>query len=164
MGGAQGPPPRRCRRPGESRRCRHQQLLGIWDPDIGLIATSWSRLTPPQGFNWGGFADPEADALAAEAKLAFDPEEQDRILARLHDRIVDQAMWLWVVHDLNPRALGPRLRGLRRRKAGSRISPQCISDSGICEFHWHGSGSFWVPASVARVAPSSRCCICRCPG
>jgi ABC-type transport system substrate-binding protein len=90
---------------------------GFWDPDIGLIAASWSRLTPPQGFNWGGFADPEADALAAEAKLAFDPEEQDRLLARLHERIVDQAMWLWVVHDLNPRALGPRLRGFTQAQS-----------------------------------------------
>jgi hypothetical protein len=32
-------------------------------------------------------------------------------LAQLHTRIVDQAMWIWVVHDLNPRALGPKVTG-----------------------------------------------------
>ncbi|MBK1660043.1 ABC transporter substrate-binding protein [Paracraurococcus ruber] len=90
---------------------------GFWDPDIGLIATSWSRLRPPQGFNWGAFEDPEADALASAAKLAFDREEQDRLLSKLHERIVDQAMWLWVVHDLNPRALGPKVRGFTQAQS-----------------------------------------------
>ena len=90
---------------------------GYWDPDIGLVGPSWSRLRPPAGFNWGAFEDAEADALCQQAKLAFDTEEQDRILARLHTRIVDQAMWLWVVHDLNPRALSPRLRGFTQAQS-----------------------------------------------
>lgn len=84
---------------------------GYWDPDIGLISPAWSRMIPPGGFNWGGFSDPEADALCARAKVAFMPAEQDAILAQLHARIVDQAMWIWVVHDLNPRALSPKVHG-----------------------------------------------------
>lgn len=84
---------------------------GFWDPDIGLINTSWSTMGPPAGFNWGHFSDPEADALAAQAKSTFDPAEQDKVLAKLHTRIVDQAMWVWVVHDLNPRALAPKVHG-----------------------------------------------------
>lgn len=84
---------------------------GYWDPDIALISPSWSRMLPPAGFNWGGFADAEADALCAKAKTAFVPAEQDAILAQLHARIVDQAMWVWVVHDLNPRALSPKVKG-----------------------------------------------------
>jgi hypothetical protein len=42
---------------------------------------------------------------------AFVPAEQDKILAQLHTYIVDQAMWLWVVHDLNPRAMSPKVKG-----------------------------------------------------
>ncbi|MGP0001885.1 MAG: ABC transporter substrate-binding protein, partial [Acetobacteraceae bacterium] len=81
------------------------------DPDIGLIGTSWSRMRPPSGYNWGGFSDAETDAIAARAKVEFDATAQDALLARLHARIVDQSMWLWVVHDLNPRALGPKVQG-----------------------------------------------------
>ena len=84
---------------------------GFWDPDIGLVNASWSPMKPPAGYNWGGFNDPVADALCQKAKLAFVPAEQDRILAELHTYLVDQAMWIWVVHDLNPRALGPKVKG-----------------------------------------------------
>ena len=68
-------------------------------------------MKPPAGYNWGGYSDPVADALCQKAKLAFVPAEQDRILAELHAHLVDQAMWIWVVHDLNPRALGPKVKG-----------------------------------------------------
>ena len=84
---------------------------GFWDPDIGLVNAAWSSMKPPAGYNWGGYSDPVADALCQKAKLAFVPAEQDRILAELHARLVDQAMWIWVVHDLNPRALGPKVKG-----------------------------------------------------
>jgi peptide/nickel transport system substrate-binding protein len=82
-----------------------------FDPDIGLINTSWSIMAPPKGYNWGGFNDPVADKLCQQAKTTFDPEQQNKVLAELHSHIVDQAMWVWVVHDLNPRALGPKVKG-----------------------------------------------------
>ncbi len=81
------------------------------DPDIGLIGTSWSKKRPPGGYNWGAFSDPVTDEIASRAKVEFDPAKQDAVLAELHARIVDQAMWIWVVHDLNPRALGPNVKG-----------------------------------------------------
>jgi ABC-type transport system substrate-binding protein len=84
---------------------------GFWDPDIALLNEAWSVMKPPAGANWGNYSDPVADALCVKAKLAFDPAEQDKILAELHSYVVDQAMWIWVVHDLNPRALGPKVQG-----------------------------------------------------
>jgi len=69
------------------------------------------------GYNWGAFSDPTADALADEALRAFVPREQDEILARLHAYIVDQAMWIWVVHDLNPRAMSPKVKGFVQAQA-----------------------------------------------
>jgi hypothetical protein len=42
---------------------------------------------------------------------AFDPAEQTRAMARLHEILIDEAALLAVVHDLNPRALSARCRG-----------------------------------------------------
>jgi peptide/nickel transport system substrate-binding protein len=85
--------------------------FGYWDPDIGLIGTAWSKMPVPAGYNWGGFKDAKVDELAAAAKVEFDPAKQDAKLALLHAAMVDQAMWIWVVHDLNPRALSPKVKG-----------------------------------------------------
>jgi ABC-type transport system substrate-binding protein len=81
------------------------------DPDIGLITAAWSVMKPPRGVNWGDFSDPIADDLASRAKVEFDVAKQNDLLGQLHARIVDQAMWIWVVHDLNPRALAPNVKG-----------------------------------------------------
>lgn len=81
------------------------------DPIIGLLSVASSKMPPPIGFNWGGFNDPKADALVNAAMNEFDPTKLDAILAQLHAEIVDQAEWIWVVHDLNPRALSPKVKG-----------------------------------------------------
>jgi peptide/nickel transport system substrate-binding protein len=52
-----------------------------------------------------------ADALCNKASLEFDIGKQDQAIAELHQYVVDQAMWIWVVHDLNPRALAPKVKG-----------------------------------------------------
>lgn len=82
-----------------------------WDPDIGLIGTAASFAKVPGGFNWGDFKDARTDELSLKAKAAFEPAEQNKILADLHSHIVDEAMWIWVVHDLNPRAMRPNVKG-----------------------------------------------------
>jgi peptide/nickel transport system substrate-binding protein len=81
------------------------------DPFAAAIGIASSTAGPPAGYNWGGFHDKEADDLAAAAQTEFDPAKEDALLAKLHARIVDQAMWIWVVHDLNPRALAPNVKG-----------------------------------------------------
>lgn len=107
----------RARRRGGSDAPENKGAHGLnnswayWDPNIALIGTAWSTQRPPGGYNWGGYSDPQADKLAAQAKVTFDPAQQDAVLAQLHSYIVDQAMWIWVVHDLNPRAMSPRVKG-----------------------------------------------------
>ncbi|HEV2673032.1 MAG TPA: ABC transporter substrate-binding protein [Aliidongia sp.] len=81
------------------------------DPDFALIKAAASYEPVPTGFNWGRYNDPKSDELARAAQTTFDPVEQTKILAELHSRIVDQAMWIWVVHDLGPRALSPKVKG-----------------------------------------------------
>ena len=34
------------------------------------------------------------------------------LLRQAHERLVDDPPWLWIVHDLNPRAMSRRVRGL----------------------------------------------------
>jgi len=36
---------------------------------------------------------------------------RDRILAEAHALVVDEAPWVWIVHDLNPRAMSPHVKG-----------------------------------------------------
>ena len=84
--------------------------LGSADP-TAIIQSAFSELVPPRGLDWGWYKDAQADDLARKAIVEFDPGRQAELLTRLHERIVDTAMWCWVVHDLNPRALSPRVKG-----------------------------------------------------
>ncbi len=49
--------------------------------------------------------------MIAKAAATFDLEKQNEILAQLHTKLVDDAVWIWIVKDLNPRALGKKVRG-----------------------------------------------------
>ena len=70
----------------------------------------------PNGFNWGYMDDPEYDRLLDEARVTFDQEAQDAILAEFHARMVDDAAWLWVAHDVGPRAMQPWVKGFVQAK------------------------------------------------
>ena len=70
-----------------------------------------SDLLPPTGLNWNGLMDPEMDALLMQVRQTFDQDEQDAILRQIHERVVNEAYWLWVVHDVQPRAMHPSVRG-----------------------------------------------------
>lgn len=82
----------------------------FWDPDFGLIGPS-TEFMKSTGFNWGNYRNPEAERLGRAAKEEFDQAKQSELLARLHEVMVNDAMWIWVVHDLNPRALAPNVKG-----------------------------------------------------
>jgi ABC-type transport system substrate-binding protein len=82
------------------------------DPMSAFLRQVDSRATPPNGTNWGFLKDAELDRLSAAAREEFDPAKQDAILAQLHARMVDEAVWIFVVHDVNPRAVSPRVKGV----------------------------------------------------
>lgn len=98
----------------------HESLRGITannvayltsDPLYALARFYHSSQIAPRGVNWSHYSDPETDALLDRAAESFDAAEQDRLYAQVHARIVDQAVQIWVVHDLNPIALGRRVQG-----------------------------------------------------
>ena len=66
---------------------------------------------PPNGFNWAGFSDDQFEAAFAELEQARDPAAYTRAYAHAHERVVDNPPWLFIVHDLNPRAMSRRVHG-----------------------------------------------------
>ena len=51
------------------------------------------------------------DKLGLEAKSEFDNDKRDAILIKMNDIVMKDSPELFIVHDLNPRALSPKLTG-----------------------------------------------------
>jgi len=81
------------------------------DPFFAMVRFWDSRMAPPTSNNWGFFSDPRFDAMIAEARNTFDPAARDAALARLHAAGVDEALFIWIAHDVAPRAMSPRIKG-----------------------------------------------------
>lgn len=81
------------------------------DPFFAMVRFWESKMAPPVSNNWGHFNDPRFDQMIAAARNAFEPAERDAALARLHAAGVDEALFIWIAHDVGPRAMSPRVRG-----------------------------------------------------
>jgi ABC-type transport system substrate-binding protein len=68
---------------------------------------SWA----PVNYNWGHYDSPEVTELLKKAQASGDESEQTRLLSLAHAKIVDDAAWLFIVHDLNPRAMSKKVQG-----------------------------------------------------
>ncbi len=83
----------------------------IQDPFTGFVRHLQCNLQPPAGTNWGLYCDPEMDKLFNEVRNTFDAEAQTKVLQRVHEKYVDEALFLMVTHDVNARAMSPRVKG-----------------------------------------------------
>jgi ABC-type transport system substrate-binding protein len=81
------------------------------DPYSAFTRLMRSDLAAPVGVNFGYYNDPEMDKLLNEAQVTFDPKARDEVLAKVHTKMVDDALFLWVVHDTAPRAISPKVKG-----------------------------------------------------
>ncbi|WP_201741946.1 ABC transporter substrate-binding protein [Mangrovicoccus ximenensis] len=81
------------------------------DPFTALMRHVDSRLVAPKGTNWGHYASPEADQLIDTIRTTFDPAEQATAVQALHEHYVDNALFLFVAHDVAPRAMAPEVTG-----------------------------------------------------
>ena len=89
----------------------------LQDPYSGFERFFLSSRISPAGSNWGMLVDPWYDKTLAEAAQTFDAGELATKLAKVHERVVDNAEWIWVVHDVNPRALAPHVKGFVQAKS-----------------------------------------------
>lgn len=81
------------------------------DPFTALMRHVDSRLMPPKGTNWGYYSDPAMDALFDGIRTAFDPAAQLALIQQVHEKYVDEALFLFVAHDVAPRAMSPKVKG-----------------------------------------------------
>ncbi|KEA53693.1 ABC transporter substrate-binding protein [Mangrovibacter sp. MFB070] len=82
------------------------------DPYFGMIRFSTAKAFPPVATNWGYFATPETEKLATAVKNAFSTDEMNKAAAALHTELVDQVPFLFVAHDVGPRAISPAVTGV----------------------------------------------------
>jgi ABC-type transport system substrate-binding protein len=84
---------------------------GYIDPFSGFTRRFHSAMVPPKSTNVMPYRNPEVDRLIEAAELEFDLDKQNQLLAKVHEIIVEDAPWVFIVHDLNPRALSPKVKG-----------------------------------------------------
>ena len=87
------------------------------DPFFALVRFLQSSMAPPKSNNWGYINNPKFDALVTKARQSFDPAERDKALAELHAASVDDAAFLYVAHDVAPRAMSPKVHDFVQPKS-----------------------------------------------
>ena len=87
---------------------------------------SWAYIAPYQwpgffqtngGLNTQAYSNPEVDRLLKQAQTSFDFDEQDQILGQVNEIVLEDAPYIFIVHDLNPRVLNPRVKGYVQDKS-----------------------------------------------
>jgi ABC-type transport system substrate-binding protein len=81
------------------------------EPSSTFLRGFLTEYAPPRGTNWDHYSNPEVDRDLREAQQAFDLAAFNEAIAKAHARVVDDAAFLYVVHDTNPRALSKRVSG-----------------------------------------------------
>jgi len=82
------------------------------DPFFAMVRFVSSKALPPVSNNWGYVIDDTFDDYIRQARTSFDPAQRDVALAKLHTRMVDEAVFLYVAHDVGPRAISNKVKGV----------------------------------------------------
>ncbi|RED38448.1 ABC-type transport system substrate-binding protein [Rhodopseudomonas thermotolerans] len=87
------------------------------DPFFALVRFLQSSMAPPVSNNWGYINNPKFDELVKKARTTFTDKERDDVLAELNAASIDDAAFLYVAHDVGPRALSPKIKGFVQPKS-----------------------------------------------
>ena len=82
------------------------------DPFFAMVRFTSTKTFPPVSNNWGYFGNAEFDKLIADARNTFDDKGRDAALAKLHARIVEEAPFVWIAHDVGPRAMTAKVKNV----------------------------------------------------
>ena len=85
------------------------------DPS-GFIRLMYSSSYPPAGWNMSGYNNPEVDDLIDRARATTSIEERDQLLTMANQIITEDAPWLYIAHDRNPRVLAPNVKNYVQEK------------------------------------------------
>ena len=92
------------------------------DPLYAIVRFFQSGQVAPVGVNWGGYKNPQVDALIDEAKQTFDEAKQNELLAKAHAQIVDDASTgVGGARHQSARAVAEGEESSPRRSTGFRI-------------------------------------------
>jgi peptide/nickel transport system substrate-binding protein len=81
------------------------------DPFNALIRHVWTPQWAPKGANWGHYSNPEMDKLITAIFAEFDTQKRLKLLTQLNESMNEEAVMIFVAHDVNPRALSPKVHG-----------------------------------------------------
>ncbi len=84
---------------------------GLLDPVNAIIKLVGKAYWAPAGSNWGHYENPQAEALIGRIFNEFDAAKRLALLTQLHELEGRDAVMIYVVHDLNPRAMAPAVHG-----------------------------------------------------
>jgi peptide/nickel transport system substrate-binding protein len=93
---------------------RGAMALNVSSPssDVGIMARYFSSANfAPNGFNFEQWKDDQFDAALAALSEATDAATIAAAMRTAHERLVDNPPWLFIVHDLNPRAMSKNVQG-----------------------------------------------------
>jgi peptide/nickel transport system substrate-binding protein len=93
---------------------RGAMALNVSSPasDAGIMARYFSSANfSPNGFNFEQWKDDKFDTALAALAAAPDPAAAEADYRAANERLVDNPPWLYIVHDLNPRAMNKRVQG-----------------------------------------------------
>jgi peptide/nickel transport system substrate-binding protein len=80
--------------------------------------SSWSLYLSSKGrLNLGHYSNPQVDALLAQAKSTFDDAKRSDLYAQATTIITQEASWLFVVDDRDPRVLASNVHGFIEPKS-----------------------------------------------
>ncbi len=82
------------------------------DPFFAMVRFSSTKTFPPVSNNWGYYGNAEVDKLIGDARTTFDDKGRDAALAKLHAHLVDDAAFVWIAHDVGPRAMSAKVKNV----------------------------------------------------
>jgi peptide/nickel transport system substrate-binding protein len=86
--------------------------ISLVSSDVSVVVRwFYGANATPKGSNWGHWKNEKFDALIAKMESAANPEEFSKSLTAMHEVLVDEAPWAWIVHDRNPRAMTKAVKG-----------------------------------------------------
>jgi peptide/nickel transport system substrate-binding protein len=103
----------------DSPSLKGAMALNISSPssDVGVMARYFAAANfSPNGFNFEQWKDEEFEEALKTVADSTDPKAISAAYRKAHERLVDNPPWLYIVHDLNPRAMSPKVKGF--------VSPQ----------------------------------------
>lgn len=96
---------------------------------LNYLKTVMSTYKAPNGANWGGYVNAKVDELAVRAFNTFDEAERDKLVTEIHETTSADAVRVFIVSDLNPRALSPKLSGfVQARSWFQDITPVAVGN------------------------------------